>query len=134
MKYTKPNFEVTEFEVNEKIAADCQRLVTGTETTKVYDKQEVECIIGAQDETVFNTISGCSTAATTWGVTEYNGTMYFVWYTHAGDTGNNKNPDKDMTNFLDMLVGQIGGTTGSGWHYAEVTSRDLITDVLDFSY
>lgn len=133
MKYVKPSFTVTEFGVNEAVAG-CNRVVTGQETTKVYDQQTVNCVIGNQEETVFNSASGCSTSSTKWGVTEYNGTMYFVWYTYEGDTGSGGAPSSSVTATLNTLVTQLGFTAGSGWHYTAVTSRDLVTDVLGFSY
>ena len=128
--YNRPEIFVTEFMANEAVAG-CDRVVTGTETTTTYDKQTVYCIIGGQTETVFNTASDCSTSSSQWGVTEYSGKMYFVWFTYAGDTGSLKDPD---TTTLDILVTKLGFTSGSGWHYAEVTSNELVTDVLGFSY
>lgn len=130
--YVKPNFFTTEFEVNQAIAG-CERVVTGTQTNTVYDQQSVRCIIGNQNETVFNSASGCSTSATKWGVTEYEGDMYFVWFTYAGDTGGSQ-PSGDLVNTLDDLVKQLGFDSGSGWHYAKVTGTDIVTDVLGFSY
>ena len=133
MKYVKPSFTVTEFSVNEAVAG-CDRVVTGTETSTVYDKQNVFCVIGNQSETVFNSASGCSTSANKWGVTEYGGNMYFVWYTYAGDTGSGGAPSASATATLDKLVTQLGFSAGSGWHYCEVTGTDIVTDVLGFSY
>lgn len=133
MKYVKPAFNVTKFDLNETVAA-CDRVVTGTETTKVYEQQSIDCIIGNQQETVFNAASGCSTAANQWGVTEYEGTMYFVWYTYAGDTGSGGAPSQSATNKLNTIVSAAGFTAGPGWHYGEVTSTDMVTDILGFSY
>lgn len=133
-RYVKPSFMVTEFNMTDTVAS-CDRLVIGTETTTVYEKQYVHCIIGNQSETVFNSASGCTTSSTKWGVTDYNGKTYFVWYTYAGDTAGGA-PSQNSTEIriLNALVTQLGQQAGSGWHYSEVTSSDLVTDVLGFSY
>lgn len=131
-RYVKPSFMVTEFNMTDTVAS-CDRLVIGTETTKVYEQQSVHCIIGNQLETVFNDSSFCSTSSSKWGVTDYNGKTYFVWYTYAGDTAGGA-PGKNETATLDALVKQLGQNPGSGWHYSEVTGTDLVTDVLGFSY
>lgn len=132
-EYKKPMIKTERFIANQTVAA-CDRKVIGTETTKVYNKQTVQCIIGNQEETVFNTASGCTTSSSQWGVTEYNGTMYFVWYTYSGDIGSGGEPSTSVTNLMNTLVTQLGFTTGSGWHYSKVTSNELVTDVLGFSY
>lgn len=126
MKYVKPAFNVTKFDLNETVAA-CDRVVTGTETTKVYEEQTVYCTVGGQTEHVFNATSGCSTSAQKWFVKENNGTMYFFWYT--GDTaGSNNRPSQAQQEFMESMGG------GQGWHYSEVTSTDMVTDILGFSY
>ena len=135
MKYMKPELYITEFEANQVIAA-CDRLVVGTETTTVYDEQSGNCIIGAQQGTVFNSGNNdCSTSATQWGIATSGGITYFVWFTYAGDMGNRSDaPSAYETELLNKLVVQIGGTTGSGWHYADVTGRDFVSEVRDYSY
>jgi len=131
-KYMKPMFFATEFDLNETIAG-CEKVVTGTSTTKVYEKQTVYCEIGSQNETVFNSASGCSTQASKYAVVEYNNKDYFVWFTYAGDTSGSAPSASDVA-MLDKLVVLAGFSAGSGWHYAEVTGTDIITDILGFSY
>lgn len=132
MRYVKPELNVTVFELNQAIAG-CDRVVTGTQTETVYEQQTVYCAIGNQHETVFNSASGCSTSASQWGIATSGGEQYFVWYTYAGDNGSGQ-PDSNKVAFLDSLVASLGFQTGSGWHYAEVTGTDIVTDVLGFSF
>lgn len=132
-EYKKPLVEIERFVANVAVAG-CTSKVTGTETTKVYEKQNVYCIIGSQNETVFNNTSGCSTSANKYGVTEYNEKMYFVWYTYAGDTGSGGAPSASETNKLNAIVKKAGFEAGPGWHYSEVTGTTQITDILGFSY
>lgn len=134
-KYVKPNFFTTEFEVNEKIAAGCDRVVTSTESTKVFPLQTVYCEIGNQNETIFNSVSGCDTAANKYAIVTEGDTDYLIWYTYSGDMGNQSGPpDASETAILDRLVASAGFSTGSGWHYTAVTSTIKVTDILGFSY
>lgn len=133
-KYMKPDFDVTAFEVN-NYCASCDRLVTGTQTDTVYEQQTVRCLIGGQAETVFNTASGCHTSASSWGVYNYDGTMYFYWY--AVDKGSGR-PDETAVALMNRVLRAAGVTATNGeyqnWHFCEVTGRDIVTDILGFSY
>ena len=126
--YMTPDVFMTEFQADAVIAAEsCDRVITGTETEKVYNKQTVTCNVGGQIEEVFNTASGCSTAASNWFVTSDN--LYFFWYT-GGTDGVNATPSPEQ---IALMEGYVGGSA-QGWHYDEIISEDQIHNIYGFSF
>lgn len=127
--YNKPEFFVTEFALNEAIAA-CNKVVVGTENITKYPAQTVICAIGGQKEDVFSQgTSGCSTKASQYAFGYYEDVYYFCWKADIGAT--NVRPD----NAQKALMAAVTGVSDpQGWHYCAVTSETISTDILGFSF
>lgn len=127
--YSKPEFFVTEFTMNEAIAA-CDSKVTGTNVTTVYPAQTVTCAIGGQTEHVFsNGTSGCATAASKYAFGYYDKVYYFCWYADTGSSG------VIPTDAQKKLMASVTGVSNPrNWHYCAVQSQTLSTDILGFSF
>lgn len=127
--YMKPDVFVTEFQVNEAIAA-CDRVVTGSTTVTTYPAQTVTCEIGGQTERIFSAgTSGCATAASQYALGYYENVYYICWYSPT-EVGGGRPSDEQKA-----LMAAISGVRDpQGWHYCAVASEDISTDILGFSY
>lgn len=130
--YNKPEFYVTEFAPNASVS------VCTIDTNKIYNPQEITCIMSGNKETAFNDlIGGCntelkdntSTAFEDHGVVDYDSKSYFVWY----DSSITSKPDDSQQTLFDNIMnaffslfkaeGYNTPSNGRGYHAGLATAE-----------
>ena len=112
-EYVKPDVFVTEFAVNEAVAA-C------TDTTeKEFEEQKIICVINGEEVIFYN---GCTNSATKGDLVTYKGTLYYLWYN--GSVGGKPSTDGEA---LIKAIQKEAGVSGSGWHAGPATAEIITT-------
>ena len=112
-EYVKPDVFVTEFALNEAVAA-C------TDTTeKEFEEQKIICVINGEEVIFYN---GCTNSATDGKLVTYNGTLYYLWYN--GSVGGKPSTDGEA---LIKAIQKEAGVSGSGWHAGPATAEIITT-------
>ena len=112
-EYVKPDVFVTEFAVNEAVAA-C------TDTTeKEFEEQKIICVINGEEVIFYN---GCTNSATKGDLATYRGTLYYLWYN--GEVSGE--PTNEQKQLIQGIQG-AAGVSGPGWHAGPATAEIITT-------
>lgn len=121
MKYTKPEFLVTEFTPNEAISL-CQ------DTTDIeWNNQTVQCVVNGTEAIFY---SGCQNQVSDGSIKyleAYSGDGFTIdeGYYYCWSASTTAKPDATQQKKIDYLMGQFGVSDG-GWHVGPATA-EIIT-------